>query len=90
MTEARHSNFNRKVRVSQPGPGFVNTAPEKCYDLLDLRQAKERFGLNYWQIYAAAQRGELHPVKLGGKGRRRYPEWELEALAAILSCLYAA
>jgi len=44
--------------------------------------------LDWWQIYAAAKRGEVHPLQRNGAGRVYYPEWELEALASsIRDCL---
>jgi hypothetical protein len=55
--------------------------PESTYGLLTLRDAEEKFGLPYWQIYAAVDRQEVHAMQRNGAGRVFYPEWELEALA---------
>ncbi len=52
---------------------------EVVYRLLTLRAAAQEFGLHTKLIYAAVERGEVHPVKPGN--RTLYPEWELAGLA---------
>lgn len=59
---------------------------EAVYRLLTLRDAAREYGLHTKAIYAAVERGQLHPVQPGN--RTLYPEWELEALARSLSSTY--
>lgn len=54
--------------------------PRVINELLNLREAAERFGLSHYVIYRAAEEGRLHAVRLGDQGRIYYPAWELKAL----------
>lgn len=63
----------------------INLAQERqtdiLYELLDLSEACERYrGVHAKLVYRWVREGRLHPVK--PNGRRLYPSWELEALAA--------
>lgn len=51
---------------------------------MNLREAQTELGLSVYAIYGAVQRGELHAVQVGGRGRIYYPEWELRTLARNL------
>lgn len=55
-------------------------APQEFSEVLTLRGARERFGLDHRQIYAWVEEGKLHAIQPGGEGRVWYPEWELHAL----------
>ena len=93
MLNSRRLNRNRKVQSAQvlgrsASGGPDNSRPDPVWNFLNLAEAREVFGLDWWQIYAAAKRGEVHPLQRNGAGRVYYPEWELEALASsIRDCL---
>jgi hypothetical protein len=58
--------------------------PRIVSELLDLREIRQRFGLDHRRIYAWVGAGLLHAVQVGGDGRVYYPAWELEDLVKNL------
>lgn len=68
-------------------PLRMSQAPQVTFRTLNLAEAFREFGLDRDQIYAAAARGDVHPVERPPRDRRsvrgqnEYPEWELKKLA---------
>lgn len=82
MQDSKLGHNNRKVsKVQAPSLGRV-TSPQLVSELLTLREAAQRFGIDRRQIYVWAQLSLLHPVR--PHGRVLYPEWELSELVKRL------
>lgn len=88
MLNSRRDKSNRKTITAQVVPLRDAESPKATAELLTLREARERFGIHYKQVYAWVAEGVLHAVQVGGKGRIYYPDWELEVLARSLSNHY--
>jgi len=53
---------------------------------MTLSQVSERLGAHPQRVYVLVEEGVLHPVRLPGKARIYYAEWEVEQVR-IRDCL---
>lgn len=78
------TKVKRKMgRPSVPFPVAVAQKPENPGDLLLLQEVCERLGVHAQKVYVLVAEGKLHPLRVPGKARIYYAEWEVEVLVNV-------
>ena len=64
--------------------------PESHDQLLNAREAQERYGVSKWTLYSQAAIGKIRAVRRGSEGRVYYLESEIAAINRSYVASYAA